>query len=213
MTTRILAVLIGIAILSLQLAAQQQDSIVRMQELTPSDTAAAAPKEGFFKRNYPDPKKALFMSYVLPGSGQVYNKHWWKLPIVYGAFGGLIYAINFNTSRYNRFSTALDLKRQDEMHEFSGTRLDSENALQTLRDQYDRNRQLSWIGLVFTYALTGIDAFVSAHLKSFDVSEDISLKLKPAVETVPVSASPAIGLGLRFSLNTPPATHRPNSGY
>lgn len=206
--------LIGLAVWSVQLVAQQQqDTIARMQELTPSDTATASAREGFFKRNYPDPKKALFMSYVLPGSGQVYNKQWWKLPIVYGAFGGLIYAINFNTSRYNRFATALDLKRKDEMHEFSGTRLDSENALQTLRDQYDRNRQLSWIGLVFTYALTGVDAFVSAHLKSFDVSEDISLKLKPAVETVPIATSPAIGLGLRFSLNAPSSAHRPGYGF
>ncbi len=197
--------IVGLTSLCLWAGAQTQDSIVRMQDLaTQQDTSGVQKKEGFFKRNYPDPKKALFMSYVLPGSGQIYNKRWWKLPIVYGAFGGLIYAISFNTSRYNRFSTALDLKRNDEMHEFSGTRLDNENALQTLRDQYDRNRQLSWIGLVFVYALTGIDAFVDAHLKSFDVSEDLSLKIKPAVEPSPFQTLPAVGVGLRFSLNPPP---------
>lgn len=150
-----------------------------------------------FRQDYPNPKKAILLS-VVPGVGQVYNKKYWKLPVVYGAMGGLVYSISFNNSNYQQLQTAFLAKANDMPHEFTGTRLDDLNTLRTLRDSYDKNRQLSYIGLFVVYLLQGVDAFVDAHLLSFDVDEDLSLQVKPSLENTPLSTQPSIGLGLRL---------------
>lgn len=136
-------------------------------------------------RENPIPKKSLILSLALPGAGQVYNGRYWKLPLVYGALGGMVYVIDFNQSRYKRLKTALELKRQNLDHEFSGTGIDSERSLLALRDSYDKNRQLSYFGLFVVYALQAVEAFVDAHLLGFEINEDLSLQLSPQISTNP----------------------------
>lgn len=157
------------------------------------------------KKPYPVPKKAALFA-IIPGGGQIYNKRWWKLPFVYGAFGGLIYSIDYNQGRYRRLRDALDLKRMDMEHEFTGTGIDNEQTLRSLRDQFDKNTQLSYIGLVFVYLLQSMEAYVDAHLKNFDVSDDLSLKLKPQMEVIPALGQPVLGIGLSIDLGQPGKT-------
>jgi hypothetical protein len=159
-------------------------------------------RKSWFTKDYPNPKKAAIMSLVVPGAGQVYNKGIWyvKVPVIYAALGGMVYLIDFNQSRYRRFRDAYRLKLQDQPHEFTNTRLDNERTLRVLRDNYDKNTQLSYVGIVAVYALQSVEAFVNAHLNSFDINDDLSLQLKPNFDTDLMSGQAVVGVGvvLRF---------------
>jgi len=144
-----------------------------------------------FKSDYINPKKAAILSFALPGAGQAYNKRWWKLPLVYGAIGGMVYAIDFNQGLYRRFRDALKLQLADQPHEFTGTGIDSANALRSLRDEYDRNTQLSYIGSVLLYGVIAVEAFVDAHLIDFNIDDDLSLRVQPSIQPLPSE----LGLG------------------
>ena len=122
-------------------------------------------------------------------------------PLVYGAIGGVVYSIDYNTRQYKRLRDALVLKRMDEEHEFTGTSIDNVRSLQNLRDSFDKNRQLSYIGLVVVYALQAIEAFVDGHLQNFDTDEDISFKVRPTFEIQTDLGAPVYGLGLQIPLN------------
>jgi len=193
----VLFLAIGLLGVPLVLVAQEEEEVLTTEEVAAMDTAAQAPKIKI-KRPWPDPKRAVILSAVLPGAGQVYNKRWWKLPIVYGAFGGLTYAIIINTQQYDRLQTAYLLSLEGEEHEFTGTSIDSPNALRTLRDQFDKNRQLSYIGLFFAYVLTGVDAFVDAHLRRFNINDDLSLQATPRLNFQGNAREMGISLTLTF---------------
>lgn len=195
-------------ILSLSLSGQQTDSLAvyapPLEEVLTDSLSPEPEKTGFFnfKADYPNPKKAAFLSLALPGAGQIYNKRYWKLPLVYGALGGMVYLVDFNQSRFRRFRNALDLKRADMPHEFSGTRLDDVRTLRNLRDVYDKRTQVSYIGTVIVYALQAVEAFVDAHLKEFNVDDDLSLRLEPQIDMGPFPGSgPTFGIGLTVPLN------------
>jgi len=149
--------------------------------------------------DYPNPKKALLWA-IIPGGGQIYNKSWIKIPFVYGGFFGMYKTIEYNQSRYRRLRDALDAKRKGEEHEFSGTAYDNENTLYVLRNQFDKSTQLSYIGMVAVYFLQGLDAFVTAHLNNFDIDEDISYKIKPALQTLSTGET-VVGIGVNINLN------------
>lgn len=159
--------------------------------VAPADTIPYKVPFFDFKSDYINPKKAAILSLALPGAGQAYNKRWWKLPIVYGAIGGMVYAIDFNQGLYRRFRDALVLELADQPHEFDGTGIDSANALRSLRDEYDRNTQLSYIGSVVLYGVIAIEAFVDAHLLDFDIDDDLSLRVQPTLQPLPAE----LGLG------------------
>lgn len=173
---------------------------------TPTPDTSVVTKKGWwyrtFKENYPDPKRAATLSLVLPGAGQLYNKRWWKVPLVYGAMGGMVYSIDYNTRNYRSFRDAYILALQGKPHEFSQFNLETD-ALRRYRDQFDKRRQLSWIGLVAIHLLQAAEAFVDAHLMQFDVSDDLSLYWRVAPTTLPSPdpLSPGIGSqGLEFVL-------------
>jgi len=166
-------------------------------------------KKSFFKDGYPSPKKAALIA-VIPGMGQIYNKKYWKLPIVYGALGGVIYSINSNTKKYNEAVKSLTVKEEiatllsDNM-EISEELAMSDpfpntpaTAVTAGRNSADKNRQLSWIGVIAFYLMSAGDAFVDAHLKDFSVDEDISFR--PIFETNYVN-QPTIGVSIRIPLS------------
>ena len=136
------------------------------------------------------------MSVVVPGLGQVYNKHWWKAGIIYGAGGALVYAIDFNTDRYKAYKTAYRLRvdgdpdTDDEVFTFL-----TDAGVKSRRDYFDKNRQVSYVGLVFIYVLNVVDAFASSHLNSFELSDDLSsiLPLLPDYSLVDISYSISLG--------------------
>lgn len=172
----------------------------RAQEAPPVDTLPPVKDTLTLSEKWPVPKKALLWS-IAPGGGQIYNKRWWKLPLVYGAFAGIVYSIDYNQGRYRRLKTALALKLDGLDHEWSGTTLDNARTLRILRDKYDKNTQLSYVGIVLVYALQGIEAFTDAHLRNFDISDDLSMRIQPAPATHQLSGAPLPGLSIRLQLN------------
>ena len=184
--------------------AQVQDTIGVVDStalvLTDSIDSKKKKRKREFKEGYPNAKKAVLFS-IIPGGGQIYNGKWWKVPFVYGAFGGLIYGIDYNQNRYRRLRDALNLKRQDEPHEFSGTSLDSEQTLMSLRDQFDKNTQSFYIYTILAYFLQSMEAFVDAHLQNFDVEDDLGFRIKPQTEMNTALGQPVLGLGISIPFN------------
>ncbi len=142
----------------------------------------------------PDPKRALWLALVLPGAGQIYNRKYWKLPIIYGGFVGCVYAMTWNDMMYHDYSQAyVDIMDNDpntqSYNQFLhlGGKITEANAerYKTLfkkrKDYYRRYRDLSFFCLIGVYALSVIDAYVDASLSQFDISKDISLRVAPSV--------------------------------
>lgn len=163
-----------------------------------------------FRKNYPNPKKAVILSAILPGTGQIYNKKYWKLPIVYGGLGAMVYFISFNTTEQKRFQKALELRLDDDPCTIDEFTIASEdcvviqelldvNSMRSLRNQHRKWKELSYIGLVFTYILTGVDSYVDAHLINFNVNDDLTLQVRPDLQLLPnLETSVGIGLGLKL---------------
>jgi len=155
----------------------------------------------------PNPKRAMWLAIVLPGAGQIYNRKYWKLPLVYGGFVGCIYAMQWNNMMFRDYSKAYqDIMDTDpttqSYNQFLhlGTRITDENKTQyqsifkSRKDRYRRWRDLSFFCLLGVYALSIVDAYVDASLSEFDISDDLTLRVEPAVMN-----SPATGLAFRPS--------------
>lgn len=142
----------------------------------------------------PDPKRAMWLALVIPGGGQIYNRKYWKLPIIYGGFLGCVYAMRWNNQMYLDYSQAyLDIMDDDPntksytqfLH--LGTQITTANEeryksiFKSRKDKYRRWRDLSFFCMLGVYALSVIDAYVDASLSQFDISDDLSLRLQPAV--------------------------------
>ena len=125
------------------------------------------------------PRKAAILSSTLPGLGQIYNKKYWKIPIIYAGLLTSAYYINDNNVQYKLYKDAY-LKRLDnnpDNDNFVGEY--SSGDLLILKDFYRRNREVSILCFVGTYIINVLDASVDAHLFDYDISEDISLQMTP----------------------------------
>lgn len=142
------------------------------------------------------PKKATIMSAALPGLGQIYNKKYWKVPIIYGGFAAAGYFLNDNLKQIDRYKTAFQAATDDDPTTENDTGF-SVPQLETLIDQYKTWRDLSYIAIGAIYILNIIDANVDAHLFYFDVSEDLSMNIQPFVT---ISNIPTTGLTLSLKL-------------
>ncbi|MDR3184498.1 MAG: DUF5683 domain-containing protein [Prevotellaceae bacterium] len=151
------------------------------------------------------PQRATVFSLMLPGLGQAYNRHYWKIPLVYMGVAFGYYMINYNTTQYERFRTAYNIATDNDpetVDEFKG-RMTPDN-LKYYRDSFRRDRDYAVLLSILFYILNAVDANVFAHLKQFDVSEDLSMDLHPTIMYDRVFASlgvqtPAIGLKLRLT--------------
>lgn len=164
----------------------------------------------------PDPKRALWLAIVLPGAGQIYNRKYWKLPIVYGGFVGCAYAMRWNDMMFHDYSQAyMDIMDSDPQTQsynqflHLGSTITSDNIeryktiFKKRKDRYRRWRDLSFFCLVGVYGLSVIDAYVDASLSEFDISPNLSLRVEPTVinnntERNPLKSS---AVGLQCSLN------------
>ena len=173
-------------------------------------------------------KKATTLATICPAAGQIYNKSYWKVPIVLGGFASMIYIIEWNTRGYQRFKKAYrlrydydqkvaahnqwkeDVKNDPDLpepenpasstDEFKGRY--SADFLKNLKNNYRRNRDLSIIATAGLYILQIVDAHVDAHLKDFDVSDDLSMRIEPAVDYAFIAGTgvrPVVGFN--FSIN------------
>lgn len=154
------------------------------------------------------PSKAAFYSAVLPGLGQAYNKRYWKIPIVWGAIGAGVYAINYNNDQYDRFRDAFKRRRagftDDEFYDLNNSGIVpgnpdfSDEALQDAQERFQRDRDLSILITIGLYVLNIIDANVDAHLKQFNVDENLSLQLRPYLRWEDVQGQANYGLALQI---------------
>lgn len=178
--------------------------------------ADSLPKPAQIKMEFkPDPKKAVLMALV-PGLGQIYNRKFWKLPIVYGGLMGCMYAVTWNNRNYQDYSTAykdimIDAEEPnrpvEEFHtswqDFLGigydpkewvTNTNFQTQLKNRKDYYRRYRDLSIIITVGVYALSIIDAYVDTQLFDFDISPDLSMHWEPSVTPQTAYSSRSYGL-------------------
>lgn len=194
------------------------DSTVRSVMLA----ADSLPKPAQIKMEFkPDPKKAVLLALV-PGLGQIYNRKFWKLPIVYGGLMGCMYAITWNNRYYQDYSTAYrDIMADAEepnrpveefntsWQEFLGvgydpkewvTNTNFQTQLKNKKDYYRRYRDLSIIIAVGVYAVSIIDAYVDAQLFDFDISPDLSMHWEPTVtpQTTYSSRSYGVNCSIKF---------------
>ena len=160
----------------------------------------------------PNPTRALWLSALCPGAGQIYNRRYWKLPIVVGAFVGLTYGTAWNNRMLNDYSKAYrdisdnDPNTRSYMDFYPPTVKESDidktwltTTLKNRKDYYRRYRDICIIGIAAVYLLNVIDAYVDASMMHFDVSDDLSMQFKPAVIESPMSVLPSVGLGCSFS--------------
>ena len=163
----------------------------------------------------PNPKRALWLSLVIPGAGQVYNRKYWKLPIFYGGFVGCVYAMTWNNQMYHDYAQAyMDIMDNDPTTQSYNNFLHLgatitpaneeryKNIFKQRKDRYRRWRDLSIFTTIAVYALSVIDAYVDASLSDFDISDDLSLHIAPTVISNKSIATPnnpfrssAIGVG------------------
>lgn len=164
------------------------------------------------KREFnPSPERAVWMSALFPGLGQIYNRRYWKLPIIVGGYMGLGYATNWNNNQLQEYSQAYrDLMDNDPstksyMNFFPpNTKEESlnktwlTNVMKSRRDFYRRNRDLCIIACVGLYLIAMVDAYVDASLAHFDISPDLSLDWSPAVTVDP---DHKLNVGIQWAVN------------
>ena len=147
------------------------------------------------------PKKASIYAALFPGLGQIYNKKYWKLPIVYGGYAGLIYVLGWNNNNYKDFfqgyriiaqyTSVANMKTEERAFldnliknpaislDYPSTFKYISTQLKSGKDFYRRNRDLTVIGIAALHVLSIIDASVDANLFDFDISDDISMRIEP----------------------------------
>lgn len=163
------------------------DTLKKAQVLKDSLTKALV-KKPIPKLN---PRKAAYYSLMFPGLGQAYNKQYWKMPFVYAGFGTVVYFMRYYNIRYQDFlqpyiasydlTSGKQLRTEAEVYIRSQrqTRILTIDQITKVKDIYRRYRDLNIILLTGVWALAAVEANVSAHLITFDMSEDISFRLQP----------------------------------
>lgn len=164
-------------------------------------------------RFVPDPQKATWLAVVFPGAGQIYNRKYWKLPIVYGGFIGCLYAYNWNGQMYSDYRQAyLDIMDTDPNtnsyedffrpgYDFEKNKDYLKEVFKKRKDRYRRWRDLSVFAFAAVYALSIIDAYVDAQLSSFDISDDINLSINPQLIPSNVGSGSSNFYGLNCNIS------------
>lgn len=173
----------------------QDAAVLDTSKIVMQDSISAKPiaEKALYKWS-PDPKRALWLALVIPGGGQIYNRKYWKLPLVYGGFMGCAYALSWNNMMYKDYSQAyLDImdddpntKSYENFLPYNSSVTDSnrgryQEILKKKKDYYRKYRDMSVFAFAAVYLLSVIDAYVDAELSSFEINEDLSLKIEPAV--------------------------------
>lgn len=150
-----------------------------------------------------DPAKATRRSAIIPGWGQAYNRQYWKIPIVYAAVGITAGIFVYNNKWYQRTKEAYDIVINQDTANYDQIdpklkNLDAQ-SLQYYRNDFRRNRDYSVLFFLLAWGLNVVDATVYGHLKDFDVSDDLSMRIKPTFDVT--TKTP--GLGLVFNIRSP----------
>lgn len=181
---------------------ESKDTLVvlqNQQEVIIGDTVTHQPNGTWDDGWRPNPMRSVWMGALLPGLGQIYNRSYWKLPIVYGAFMGCAYAIVWNGNMYTDYKQAyIDIMNDEELStdpsrsynailpkgytiEMMGGRETYTQTLNSKQNLYRRYRDFGIAAAVVVYALSLVDAFVDAQLFDFDISPDLSMNVSPQI--------------------------------
>lgn len=160
----------------------------------------------------PDPTRAVWLSALFPGLGQIYNRRYWKLPLVVGGYMGLGYATSWNNGMLNDYTKAYqdimdnDPSTNSYMNFFPSTTKEEdldkqwlENILKSRKNYFRRNRDLCIICMVGLYLIAMVDAYVDASLSHFDITPDLSLQWAPALIQDSRGVKPSVGLQWAFT--------------
>jgi hypothetical protein len=176
-----------------------------------SSKKAETPPEKAAKKPKPHSAKRALRWAIIPGGGQIYNRRYWKLPIVYAGVGGFAYWYISSRSARNCYQKAYsDAVDTDPTTNYICPRdpLASSRVLLLQRDYYRSQSEFALLGGLLFYGLTMADAFVDAHLKSFDMSDDLSLKIRPKIQFSPENTNfnttnfqPQFSIALSFNIH------------
>lgn len=193
----------------------QIDTVGGIKPVLVQDTIGVKPdppKDSMAKRH--SPRTAALRSAILPGLGQIYNKKYWKLPIVYAALGitGYIFVDNISTYREYRFAYSARVKAADPINPDSTDynklkdiyKIIQPESIRVARNRFRQYIDYSALFFVLFWGLNVVDATVDAHLKLFDVSPDLSLHLRPG----PSQMAGTNGLSLVLSFKNTPTRDR-----
>jgi len=199
------------------LGMQAQDTLQLVR--TDSSTVILSHKDSVRLFWKPDAMRAVWMGAIIPGYGQIYNRSYWKLPIVYGAFFGCAYALTWTQGMYTDYKTAYrdiltDINNGEVTEDpqksyiailpegYTLQRVGGQdtwsNTLNNRQNMYRRYRDLSIVAAVAVYALSLVDAYVDAQLFDYDISDDLSLRLDPMLNHDPYGTSGELHLALWF---------------
>ena len=144
-----------------------------------------------------NPKKAATLSAILPGLGQIYNKQYWKVPVIYGGYIVIGHYIKFNNEMYFEFKNALLMEVDGIESTINPFPNFSESLLERNMEFWRRNRDLLIIFSGVYYLLNIVDAHVFAHLNEFNINENISMKIKPSLKQI--NNSNIVGISVKFN--------------
>lgn len=150
---------------------------------------------------HPSPKKALQLSLMFPGAGQLYNKKnaaiW--TPFWVATTGTGVVGIIYFRGQYIRYRDVYRDEIAGIAHEFTGVPGATPSAIKTERDKNRQYAEQAIFGTIGIYLLNGLQAFTAAHLLNFDIDDDLSMQLKPSIQSIEYGQTPAIGVGISFS--------------
>ena len=190
------------------------DSIHGIDDVEILNDNSAAVSLGKVRTFNPDPQRALWLSALCPGLGQIYNRRYWKLPIVVGSFVGLSYGASWNNRMYKDYSKGYrdvmddDPDTRSYMDFFPPTVQESDldmawlqKVMKNKRDYYRRYREICVIAMVGVYLINIVDAYVDASLAHFDISPDLTLDVAPtAIDSNQIGGrAPSLGLQCAIS--------------
>ncbi len=176
---------------------QNDDDVAIRSEST--DTVNLSVSDSSLMKQH-SPKKAAVLSAILPGAGQVYNQKYWKVPLIYAVGGGLVYLSVNSYKQYNLYRDSyiatIDTN-SDKTNHFPNI---NASGLESEMRRHQRNMELAIAGAALVYLLQIVDATVDAHLKYFDVSDNLSLSFRPSIMMPDLYRMRPPGMGLKIKL-------------
>lgn len=157
--------------------------------------------ESFTTVSKVDPKKAAMLAAVFPGLGKIYNKQHWKLPIVYGGFILFGHYLKFNNDFFHSFRNAYIAETDNDPNTINPYPQFGESSLQRNAEQFRRNRDLVMISMAIFYLVNIVETHVSAHLREFEVNDDLAFKIQPSAYAASRYTVQNIGLSIVIPLN------------
>jgi hypothetical protein len=146
------------------------------------------------------PKKAAWMSAALPGLGQIYNRKYWKLPIIYAGLGVCTYFIITESKLYRRYKETYRFRVGVDSTAKDWYPNETDNTILNYKEYHHRNTEIAYIAAGLIYLLNIVDASVDAHLYGFDVTDDLSLRIEPTMTPVSSGFGGAAATGISIKL-------------